>query len=88
MGMENWAADKDQGSCRLAFFKPGVRWSQMGSSSPRSYLTVTFFLGQRRLHQVVNICHLLRVLVQQKSSKILSCVALEEEPGPDPKAVF
>ena len=32
--------------------------------------------------------HLLRVLVLQKSSKIMSCVSLEEEPGPCPKAVL
>ena len=40
-------------------------------------------------HQVVNIFHLLGVgggVSSDKSSKILFCVSLEEEPGPCPKA--
>ena len=44
--------------------------------------------GTRMLHQVVNIFHLLGVLVLQKSSKILLCIFLEEEPRPCPKATL
>ena len=40
------------------------------------------------LHQVVNICHLLGVLVLQKSSEMLSCVSLEGEPGSCLKAAL
>ena len=40
------------------------------------------------LHQVVNIFHLLKVLVLQKSSKILLGISLERATGPCPKAAL
>ena len=40
------------------------------------------------LHQVVNIFHLVGVVVLQKSSKILICISLEEDPGPCSKAAL
>ena len=63
------------GSPRTGF---GGRWE---------YCTVTYFL-EWRLHQVVNIFHLVGVLVLQKSSKISLWTFLEEETKPCPKAVL
>ena len=40
------------------------------------------------LLRIVNIFHLLGVLVLQKRSKILSCIFLEKEAGPCPKAAL
>ena len=45
-------------------------------------------LWSRVFHQVVSSFHLLGVLILQKSSKILLCVSLEEEPGPCPRLCY
>ena len=54
----------------------------------QGYQTVTFSLEWRMLHQIVNVFHFLRVLVLQKSAKILLCVSLEVEPASCPKAAL
>ena len=50
--------------------------------------TVTFIMEWRMLHQVVTIFHMVRVLVLQKSSKILLYVSLGAEPGSCPKTAL
>ena len=69
-------ADKDQGVCWACV---PLIWPQgvfpLHVCGSLGYQIVTFSLECRRLHQVVNIVHLLG-LVLQKSSKILLCVSL------------
>ena len=75
-------ADKDQGAWRTL-----IPQSRDHLTSGDNGQTVTFSgMNSASSSIVVNIFYLVRVLVLQKSSKVLLCVSLEGKPGPCPKA--
>ena len=69
--------DEDQGRCELALFFRALGRPRIGSGGPPSIW-----------NEVLKVFHLLGVLVLQKGAKILSCIFLEEDPGPCPKAAL